>query len=48
MVFRATEGSTEHCSLMFGDETAVWQVAAKKTGKYHRGVFDAADWIMVK
>ena len=31
--FRATEGSTEHCPLVFGVETAVWTVAAKKEGK---------------
>ena len=26
-VFRATEGSTKHCTLVFGVETAVWTIA---------------------
>ena len=47
-VFRATEGSTEHCPLVFAVETAVWTVAGKKAGKWYRGVLEAADRFMVR
>ena len=40
---RATEGSTEHSSLVFGVETALWSTAAKKAGKWYRGVLEAAE-----
>ena len=43
-VFRATEGSTEHCPLVFGVETAVCTDATAKAGKWYRGVLDAAEW----
>ena len=46
-VFRATEGSTEHCPLVFGVETEVWTVAANKAGKRYRGVLEAAKRCMV-
>ena len=46
-VFRATERSTEHCPLVFGVETVVWTVAAKKVGKWYRGVLEAAERFMV-
>ena len=41
-VFRATKGSTEYCPLVFEVETAVWTVAAKKAGKWYRGLLEAA------
>ena len=47
-VFRATEGSTEHSPLVFGVETALWQVAAKKEGKWYREVHEAAERFMVR
>ena len=47
-VFRALEGSTKHCPLVFGVETAVWTVAAKKAGKWYWGVLEAAERFMVK
>ena len=44
----ATEGSTEHSALVFGVETALWQVAAKKTGKWYRGFHEAAERFMAR
>ena len=36
------------CPLVFGVETAVWTVAAKKAGKSYRGVLEAAERFMVR
>ena len=47
-VFRATEGSTERSPLVFGVDTAVWTVAAKKAGKWYRGVLEEAERFVVK
>ena len=44
--FDATEGSTEHSELFFGAEAEVWTVAAKKAGKWYRGVLEAAERFM--
>ena len=44
--FDATEGSTEHSKLFFGVEAEVWTVAAKKAGKWYRGVLEAAERFM--
>ena len=38
----ATKGSTEHSILVFRVEVEVWTVAAKKAGKWYRGVLEAA------
>ena len=46
--FRATEGSAEHSPLVFGVETALWSTAAKKAGKWYRGVLEAAERFMVR
>ena len=46
-LFRATEGSTELCPLVFGVETVVWTIAAKKSGTWYQGVLHAADRFMV-
>ena len=42
-VFRATEGSTESFPLVFGVETVLWPTAAKKGGKWYRGVVEATE-----
>ena len=42
-VFRATAGSTESVPLVFGVETVLWPTAAKKGGKWYRGVVEAAE-----
>ena len=47
-VFRATAGSTEHSPLMFGVETALRPIAAKKAGKPFRGVLEASKRFMVR
>ena len=47
-VFRATEGSTEHSPLVFGVETALWPMSAKKAGNWYRGVLEAAEQFMVR
>lgn len=47
-MLRTTERSTEHSPLVFGVQTAVWIVAAKKAGKWHRWVFEAAELFMSK
>ena len=44
--FDATAGSTEHCKLFFWAEAEVWTVAAKKAGKWYRGVLEAAERFM--
>ena len=46
--FRATEGSTELVPLVFGVETALWPTAAKKAGKWYRGILEAAERFMVR
>ena len=33
---------------MFGVETALWPTAAKKAGKWYRGILEAAEWFMVR
>ena len=40
--FRATEGSTEHSPSVHVIEAALWSTAAKKAGKWYRGVLEAA------
>ena len=45
-VFRATEGSTESAPLVFGVETVFCPKAAKKGGKWYRGVVQAAECFM--
>ena len=47
-VFRATEGSTESVPLVFGIETVLWPTAAKKGGKWCRGVVVAAKCFMTR
>ena len=47
-VFRATEGSTESVPLVFGIETVLWPTAAKKGGKWYRGVVEAAECFMTR
>ena len=47
-VFQATEGSTDSSPLLFGVETVLWPRAAKKSGKWYRGVVDAADRFMTR
>ena len=46
--FQATEGSTENSPLLFGGETVLWPRAAKKSGKWNRGVVEKADYFMAK
>ena len=46
--FDATKGSTEQSQVRFGVEAEVWTVAAKKAGKWYRGVLEAAERFMVK
>ena len=43
VVFEATKGSTNSSPLLFGEEAVLWPRAAKKSGKWHRGIVDAAD-----
>ena len=47
-VFRATEGSTESVPLVFGVETVQWPTAAKKGGKWCRGVVEAVECFMTR
>ena len=49
-VFRATEGSTESVPLVFINsvETVLWPTAAKKGGKWYRGVIEAAECFMTR
>ena len=42
-VFEVKEGSADSSPLLFGTEIVLWSRAAKKSGSWHRGVFDAAD-----
>ena len=46
--FDATKGSTEHSKLIFRVEAEVWTVAAKKAGKWYRGVLEAAAGFMAE
>ena len=46
--FRATEGSIKHSPLVFGVETALWQVAATKTGRWVLGVLEVAERFTVR
>lgn len=41
-VFQVTEGPAEYSALVFGVETAMWPVAAKKVGKWNRRRLEAA------
>ena len=34
--------------MVLGAETTVWSIAAKKAGKWYRGVLDAAERFMVR
>ena len=47
-VFRSTEGSAEYFPRQFGFESALWVHAAKKAGKWHRGVLEAAERFMAR
>ena len=47
-VFQATEGFTESSPLMFGVETTSWPGVAEKSGKWYRGVVEAADCFMAR
>ena len=47
-VFRATEGSTESVPSVFCVETVLWPTAAKKGGKWYRGVVEAAECFMTR
>ena len=47
-VSQANEGSTDSSPLLFGVETVIWPRAAKKSGKWYRGVVDAADRFMTR
>ena len=47
-VFQASEGSTDSSPFLFGVETVLWPKAAKKSGKWHRGVVDAANRFMTR
>ena len=38
----------EHSPLVFGVETALWPMAAKKAGKWYRVVLEAAERFMVR
>ena len=46
--FRANQGSTEHSPSVFEVEAALWSIAAKKAGKWYRGILEAAKRFMVK
>ena len=41
-------GSTEYLLLVFGLETMLWPTAAKKGGKWYRGVVKAAECFMTR
>ena len=43
-MFRATEGSTESVLSVFVVETVLWPTAAKKDGKWYRGVVEAVEF----
>ena len=45
-VCQPTEGSTDSSPLLFGVDTVLRPRAAKKSGKWYRGVVDAADRFM--
>ena len=47
-MFRTTEGSTASVPLVFGVETVLWPTAAKKGGKWYRGVVEAAQCFMTR
>ena len=47
-VFRATDGSTESVPLVLGAETVPRPTAAKKGGKWYRGVVEAAESFMTR
>ena len=47
-VFRATQRSTEHSPLVFGVETEMWPIAAKKASKSYREVLEAAERFIVR
>jgi hypothetical protein len=46
--FESNKGSTEHSKLVFGVRAEEWTIAAKKAGKWYRGVLEAAERFMVK
>ena len=45
-VSRATEGSTENSPVVFGVETVLWHTAAKKGGRWYRGVVESVECFM--
>ena len=47
-VFRASEGSRESVPIVFGVEMVLWPTAAKKGGKWYRGVVEAAECFMTR
>ena len=47
-VFQATEGSTESSPSLLGVETVLWPRADKKSGKWYRGIVEAADCLMAR
>ena len=46
-MFQATEGSTERSPPLFG-VTVLWPRAAKKSGKWYRGLVEATDCFMAR
>ena len=46
--FDATKGFTQQSKLVFGVEAEVWTVAAKKAGKWYRGILEAEERFMAK
>ena len=46
--FDVTMGSTEHSKLLFVVEAEVWTIAAKKAGKWYRGVLEAEERFLAK
>ena len=46
--FQAAERSKESSPLLFGVDTVLWPRAAKKSGKWYRGVVEAADRFMAR
>ena len=47
-VFQATEGFTDSSPLLFAVETVVRLRAVEKSGKWYRGVVDAADSFLTR
>ena len=45
-VIQATEGYAGSSPLLVGVDTVLWPTAVRKSGKWYRGVVDAADRLM--